>query len=184
MLKFEGHMLVYDPQTNGAGWVAMRGVPSSLTEVESQSTSDLGNFYPIPATVPAGPKAAQSPPGEPTVEYKQMETQSPKPTEGDLDKYIEWDTDDVQDQSHTPSPTTIIDKPMQSEAEETLPTRQNRHLVSEHVIEPWVVLFREHTPVMEERKTQQDESTSMNKEQANPMAEDEIVELFVGMEEL
>ena len=74
VLKFEGHMLVYDPQTNAAGWVAMRGVPSSLTEVESQSASDLGNFYPIPSTAPAGPKTTQSPPGEPTVEYKQMET--------------------------------------------------------------------------------------------------------------
>ena len=34
VLKYEGHMLVYDLQTNGAGWVAMRGIPSSLTEVE------------------------------------------------------------------------------------------------------------------------------------------------------
>ena len=117
VLKFEGHMLIYDPQTNGAGWVAMRGVPSLLTEVESQSTRDLGNFYPIPSAVPAGPKATLSPPGEPTVEYKQMETQSLKPTEGDLNKYIEWDTDDVQDRSRTPSLTTIVDKPSQSEAE-------------------------------------------------------------------
>ena len=35
VLRFVGHMLVYDPQKNGAGWIAMRGVPSSLTEVES-----------------------------------------------------------------------------------------------------------------------------------------------------
>ena len=35
VLKFEGHMLVYDPQMNGVGWVMMRGVPSLLTEVES-----------------------------------------------------------------------------------------------------------------------------------------------------
>ena len=34
VLKYEGHMLVYDPQTNGVGWVAMKGVPSSLTEVK------------------------------------------------------------------------------------------------------------------------------------------------------
>ena len=26
-LKYEEHMLVYDPQTNGMGWVAMRGIP-------------------------------------------------------------------------------------------------------------------------------------------------------------
>ena len=55
VLKFEGHMLVYDPQTNGAGWILMRGVPSSLMAVELWSTGDLGNFYPCPSVVPAGP---------------------------------------------------------------------------------------------------------------------------------
>ena len=44
VLKYEGHMLVYDPQTNGPGWITMRGVPSSFTVVKLQSTSDLGNF--------------------------------------------------------------------------------------------------------------------------------------------
>lgn len=44
VLKFEGQMLVYDPQLNGTGWVVMKGVPSSLTEVETQSVSDLQNF--------------------------------------------------------------------------------------------------------------------------------------------
>ena len=34
VLKFEGHMLVYDLQTNGAGWISMRGVPSLLTALE------------------------------------------------------------------------------------------------------------------------------------------------------
>ena len=71
VLKFEGRMLVYDPQTNGAGWVAMRGIPSSLTEVESRSTNDLGNFYSILSTEPEGPKVNQSPSGKSTVEYKQ-----------------------------------------------------------------------------------------------------------------
>ena len=51
VLKFEGHMLVYDLQTNGAGWIAMRGVPSSLTVVELWSTGDLENFYPWPSVV-------------------------------------------------------------------------------------------------------------------------------------
>ena len=70
VLKFEGHMLVYDLQMNSAGWVAMRGVPSSLIEAESRSVSDLGNFYPSPSAMPAGPKATQTPLGEPTVEYE------------------------------------------------------------------------------------------------------------------
>ena len=62
VLKFEGHMLVYDPQMNGVGWVVMRGVPSLLTEVESWSASDLGNFYPSPSMVH---QQAQRPPNHP-----------------------------------------------------------------------------------------------------------------------
>ena len=68
-LRFMGHMLVYDPQTNGARWIVMRGVPSSLTEVESRSASDLGNFCPCPSVVPAGPKPTPPSPVEPMVEY-------------------------------------------------------------------------------------------------------------------
>ena len=94
-----------------------------------------------------------------------METQSPKPTVEGLDKYIELDKEDVQDRSHTPSPITVIDKPMQGEAmEETPPMRQNRHLVSERVIEPGAVPPHEHTPVVEEEKTPQDESVPTDKE--------------------
>ena len=61
VLKYEGHMLVYDPQTNGVGWVAMKGVPSSLTEVEARSAEDLGNFYPAPRATQEDPQ----PPGHP-----------------------------------------------------------------------------------------------------------------------
>ena len=59
VLKFEGHMLVYDPLTNGAGWIPMRGVSSSLMAVKLWSTGDLGNFYPCPSVVPAGPEPSQ-----------------------------------------------------------------------------------------------------------------------------
>ena len=69
----------------------MRGVPSSLTEVESRSASDLGNFYPSPSAAPSSPRATQSPPGEPVVEYEQMEDQPPNPMAMGLDNYIEWD---------------------------------------------------------------------------------------------
>ena len=89
------------------------GCPSSLTEVKLRSAGDLGNFYPIPCMAPAGPEATQSPPEELTVEYKQSKTETLRPTAGDLDKYIDWDTDNVQDRSHTPSSTAVIDEPMQ-----------------------------------------------------------------------
>ena len=79
-----------------------------------------------------------------------MEAQSPNPMAVSLDKYIEWDTDEVPDRSHTPSPTAVIDMPMQDEAvEKTPPVRQNRCLASEHVIEPRAVLPCEHMPVVE-----------------------------------
>ena len=169
VLKYEGHMLVYDPQTNGTGWVAMRGIPSSLTEVELQSAGKLGNFYPIPSAVPSGPMTTRSPPEDPTWEYKQQKTETLRPMAGDLDEYINWDTDDVQNRSHTPSPTMVINKPTQGEsAEETPPTRQNIHLVSEHVIKPKAVLCQVHTPVTEEDKPQ-DDSASMDKEQPDLM---------------
>ena len=103
-----------------------------------------------------------------------------------LDKNIEWDTDEVQDWSHTPSPTMVIDKPTQGEAvEETPPVRQNRCLVSEHVIKPGAVPSHEHTPVAEGKETPQNESIPADdKEPTHHVAEDEIVELYTGVEDL
>ena len=120
------------------------------------------------------------------MEYEQTEARSPDSTVTGLDKNIEWDIDEVQDRSRTPSPTTVIDKPMQGEAvEETLPARQNRCLVSERVIKPGVVPSREHTPVAEGKETPQNESVPADdKEPAHRVAEDEIVELHAGVEDL
>ena len=80
VLKFEGHMLVYDPLTNGAGWILMRGVSSSLTAVELQSASDLGNFYPCPSVVPAGPEPSQPLPVEPVIKYVLARAESSQST--------------------------------------------------------------------------------------------------------
>ena len=184
VLKYEGHMLVYDPQTNGAGWVVMKGNPSSVTEVKVRSAGDLGNFYPILCATPEGLKATRSPPEKPTVEYEQSKAETPRPTVGDLDEYIDWDTDDVQDRSRTPSPSAVIDEPTQGESvEDTPPTRQNIHLVSECVIEPGTVPPQEHTPVMEEDKPQHDSAPS-DDEQPKFVAESDIVDLFTSMEDL
>ena len=104
VLKFEGHMLVYDPQTNGAGWIPMRGVPSSLTAVELWSTSDLGNFYPCPSLVPVDLKPSQPPPVELAIKYVPAGAESSQSTSTGLDQFAEWDTEEVQDWSWTPSP--------------------------------------------------------------------------------
>ena len=90
VLKYEGHMLIYDPQTNGAGWVEMKGVPSLLTEVEVRSAGDLGNFYPVPCAAWEEPQTTQSPPEEITVDCGLSKTETPRPTAGDVEAHIDW----------------------------------------------------------------------------------------------
>ena len=191
VLRFVGHMLVYDPQTNGARWIAMRGVPSLLTEVELQSTSDLRNFCPCPSVVLVGPKPTPPSPVEPTVEYKWTKARSPPSTSPNLDRLTEWDTkveytEEVLDWSSALSPPAVITRtPQGEEVEETPHVRQNRHLISECFIEPRAALPLECTPEVEAGKTPQAKDVPMdNQEQARIIPEDEVVELHVGTEEL
>ena len=126
VLRFVGHMLVYDPQMNGARWIAMRGVPYSLTEVESRSASDLGNFCSCLSVVLAGPKPAPPSPVEPTVEYAQTKARSPRSTSPNLDRLTEWDTkqeytEEVLDWSSALSPPAVITRTQGEEVEETPP---------------------------------------------------------------
>ena len=184
VLKYEGHMLVYDPQTNGVGWVAMKGVPSLLTEVKVRSMGDLGNFYPVPCTAQEDPQTTRSPPEEITVDYGLSKTETPRPTAGDVDTNIDWDTDDVQDRSCTPSPSAGIGEITLGEStEDTPPTRQNIRFVSEHVIEPGAVPPQENIPEIEEDKSQDDDAPS-NEQQPKLMSESDVVDLFMSTEEL
>ena len=45
-LKFEGHMLIYDPQKDVSQWVPVRGVSTSLTTSELRLANDLNNMNP------------------------------------------------------------------------------------------------------------------------------------------
>ena len=105
VLRYEGHMLVYDPHTNGTGWVTMKGVPASLTEVEARSAEELGNFYPAPRVTREEPQATRSPPEEVTVSHGPPKVEMPKPKTGTVEANVDWDTDDVQDRSRSPSPS-------------------------------------------------------------------------------
>ena len=78
VLRYEGHMLVYDPHTNGAGWVAMKGVPASLTEVEARSAEELRNFYPAPRVTREEPQATRSPPEEVAVSHEPPKAETPR----------------------------------------------------------------------------------------------------------
>ena len=109
VLRYEGHMLVYDPHTNGTGWVAMKGVPASLTEVEARSAEELGNFYPAPAcTMCEDPQATRPPSGEVTVSHGLPKAETPKLTMATVEANVDWDTDDVQDRSRSPCPSAGV----------------------------------------------------------------------------
>ena len=45
-LKFEGSMLIYDPQRDITQWVLVRGVMASLTMMELRLANDLSNMFP------------------------------------------------------------------------------------------------------------------------------------------
>ena len=191
VLRFVGHMLVYDPQMNGAGWIAMRGVPSSLTEVELHSTSNLGNFCPCPSVAPMDQKPAQPSPVESMVEYAWTEARSLQFTSPNLDRLTEWNTEEeyteeVLDSSSPPSPpATVARTPRSEEVEETPPASINRCLISELFIEPGVALPHECTPETEAGKTPQAKDVPTDdQEQAHITPEDEVVELHIGTEEL
>ena len=191
VLRFVGHMLVYDPQMNGAGWIAMRGVPSLLKEVELRSASNLRNFCPCPFVVPVGPKPTPPSPAEPTVEYVWTKARSQQSMSPNLDRLTEWDTEEeytkeVPDWPSALSPPVVITRTLQGEeVEKTPPARLNRHLVSERFIEPGVALPCECTPEAEAEKTPQTEDVPMDdQEQACIIPENEDVELHTGTEEL
>ena len=101
-------MLVYDPHTNGTGWVAMKGIPASLTEVEARSVEELGNFYPAPRITREEPQATQSPPEEVTVSHGPPKAETPKPKTGTVEANVDWDTDDVQVWSCSPSLLQVL----------------------------------------------------------------------------
>ena len=147
VLKYEGHMLVYDPQTNGAGWVTMKGIPALLTKVEARSGEDLGNFYPAPRATREDPQATRPPSEEVTAHYGLPKAETPKPMAGNVEANVDWDTDDIQDWSRAPSPSAGIGAMMLGEsAEDTPPARQNICLVTERVIEPGAVPPQEIAP--------------------------------------
>ena len=185
VLKYEGHMLVYDPHTNGTGWVAMKGIPASLTEVEARSVEELGNFYPAPRATHEDPQATQPPSEEVIVGYKPSKTEPSRTTAGEVEENMDWDADDAQDRSHTPSPSVGIGTITLGESTEDTPSmRQNICLMTERVIEPGVVPPRENTPEAEDRSPDDGNDAPSDEQQTKLECEGDIVDLYVGTEEL
>ena len=99
---------------------------------------------------------------------------------------IDWDTNHVQDRSWTPSLVAIVDEPTQGAEEGTPSARQNRHLVPERVLEASMEPHREDAPekVENEEKTTQKSENTLGGERSTPIAEDDVMILHAGVEDL
>ena len=185
VLKYKGHMLVYDPQTNGVGWVAMKGVPASLTEVEARTVEDLGNFYPAPRAIREDPQATWPPSEEDTAGYGPLKVELPKPMAGNMEANVDWDTADIQDRSRTPSPCVGVGAITLDESTgDTPPAGQNIRLVPERVIEPRAVPPQENAPEAEDKSPDDGNDAPSDEKQPELECEGDIVDLYADTKEL
>ena len=174
-------MLVYDPHTNGTGWVAMKGIPASLTEVEAWSAEELRNFYPAPRVTHEEPQATRSPPEEAAVSHEPPKVEMPRRKTGTVEANVDWDTDDVQDRSCSPSPSAGIGAITLGEsAEDVSPPGQDTHLVMDRIVEPGAVPPQENAPVAEEKSP----IDAPSDDQPAEFCESDVVDLYAGTEEL
>ena len=163
----------------------MKGVPASLTEVEARSAEELGNFYPTPRATHEDPQATRPPSEAVIVGYKPSKAEPSRTTVGEVEANMDWDADDAQDQSRTPSPSAGIGAITLGEfAEDTPPTRQNIRLVTERVIAPGAVPPQEDTPEVEDKSPDDGNDAPSDEQQTEPECEGDIVDLYAGTEEL
>ena len=104
---------------------------------------------------------------------------------GDVEAHIDWDTDDAQDRSRTPSPSVGIGTITLGEsAEDTPPARQNICLVTERIIEPGAELPQENAPEAEDKSLDDGDNAPSDDQQPELGCEGDIVDLYMGTEEL
>ena len=154
VLRYEGHMLVYDPHTNGT-WVGHHERRPCLAYRGrgTVSAEELGNFYPAPRATHEDPQATWPPSEEVTVGHGPPKAETPKLTTGTVEANVDWDTDDVQDRSRSPSPSAGVGVITLGESVgDTPPAGQNTRLTTKRVVEPGAVpgatcLCMIHTPM-------------------------------------
>ena len=94
---------------------------------------------------------------------------------------MDWDTDDVQDQSRSPSPSAGIGAITLGESvEDVPPPGQDIRLVTDRVVEPGAVLPQENAPEAEEKSP--DDAPS--EDQQTELCEGNIIDLYASTEEL
>ena len=102
-----------------------------------------------------------------------------------MDENIDWDADDVQDRSRTPSPSAGIGKITLGEsAEDTPPARQNIRLVLERISEPGAVPPQEDIPEVEQDKSHWMMMPLLDEQQPTLVSEGDVVDLYASTEEL
>ena len=142
---------------------------------------ELGNFYPAPHITHEEPQATQPPPEDVTVSHGPPKAETPKPMMGTVEANVDWDTDDVQDRSHSPSPSAGIGAITLGEsAGDTPPTGQDTRLVTDRVVKPGAVPPQENVPEAEEKSP--DDAPS--DDQQTELCEGDIIDLYASTEEL
>ena len=103
-LKFEGLMLIYDPQCDIAQWVPVQGVSASLTMMELCTANDLNNMVssPYDGFEPVRPPYPEVIKGIPAGAESDMDSV------GVEDSGDEWDRKELGIWSHCPSPPTKV----------------------------------------------------------------------------
>ena len=159
-------------------------IPASLTEVEAWLAEELGNFYPTPQATHEDPQATRPPSEEVTVGHGPPKAETPKRKTGTVEANVDWDTDDVQDQSRSPSPSAGVGAIMLGESTgDTPPVGQSTHLVTECVIEPGAAPPQEDAPEAED-KSPDDGNDAPTDEQQTELECGDIVDLYAGTEEM
>ena len=94
---------------------------------------------------------------------------------------MDWDMDDVQDRSRSPSPSAGIGAITLGEsAEDVPPPGQDTRLMTDRIIEPGVVPPQENTPEVEEKSP--DDAPS--DDQQTEFCEGNVMDLYASTEEL
>ena len=98
---------------------------------------------------------------------------------------MDWDTDDVQDRSHSPSPSAGVGAIMLGEsAGDTPPTGQSTHLMMGCVVEPGAVSPDEDAPKAEKKSPDDGNDAPSDEQQAELECKGDIVDLYASTEEL
>ena len=104
---------------------------------------------------------------------------------GTVEANMDWDTDDVQDQSCSPSLSAGVDAITLGESTgDTPPAGQSTCLVTERVVEPGVALPQEDAPEVADKSPDDGNDAPTDEQQTELKCEGDIVDLYAGTEEL